>query len=100
MLSKLAANIRVLKDKTYDRLINGKIQMKMGQDATLIKSHFEEGEIAGIEMRPRVFPYVGLYGEYYTFWNDPTYIIDNIYLGSAFNAASYQTLKKYNIKYI
>src|SRR3954466_13052373 len=26
---------------------------------------------------------------------EPTYIIDNIYLGSAFNAACYYTLKKY-----
>jgi len=48
----------------------------------------------------RIYPSIGLYNDYITFWNNPTYIIDNIYLGSAFNAADYITLKKYNIKII
>ena len=34
------------------------------------------------------------------FFSDPIHIIDNIYLGSAFNAASYYKLEKYNIKTI
>jgi protein-tyrosine phosphatase len=32
-----------------------------------------------------------------TFFSEPTHIIDNIYLGSAFNASHYDTLKKLNI---
>ena len=34
------------------------------------------------------------------FFSDPIHIIDNIYLGSAFNAASYYKLEEYNIKTI
>ena len=32
-----------------------------------------------------------------TFFSEPTYIIDNIYLGSAFNASNYKSLKQNNI---
>ena len=32
-----------------------------------------------------------------TFFSEPTHIIDNIYLGSAFNASNYNSLKKNNI---
>lgn len=48
----------------------------------------------------RILPEVSFYHEYATFFSLPTYIIDNIYLGSAFNAASYNTLKDLNIKVI
>ena len=48
----------------------------------------------------RILPPVGLMEEYGTFFTAPTHIIDNIYLGSAFNAASYQSLKDLNIKVI
>lgn len=48
----------------------------------------------------RIYPAVGIYNEYAMFWSHPTHAIDNIYLGSAFNAASYDTLKDLNIKMI
>ena len=48
----------------------------------------------------RIYPASGLYNEYSTFWSRPTHAIDNIYLGSAFNAASYDLLKELNIKMI
>ena len=32
-----------------------------------------------------------------TFFSEPTYIIDNIFLGSAFNASNYNSLKQNNI---
>jgi len=38
--------------------------------------------------------------QYSFFFSDPTHIIDNIYLGSAYNAASFYTLKDLNIKKI
>ena len=34
------------------------------------------------------------------FFNDPVHIIDNIYLGNAYNAANYNNLKDLNIKII
>lgn len=48
----------------------------------------------------RIYPASGIYNEYATFWSNPTHAIDNIYLGSAFNAASYDLLKELNIKMI
>lgn len=48
----------------------------------------------------RIYPASTYYTEYSTFYSDPTPIADNIYLGSAFNAASYETLKKLDIKVI
>ena len=48
----------------------------------------------------RIYPPSGVYNEYLTFWSEPTHVVDNIYLGSAFNAASYSLLKKLNIKVI
>ena len=36
----------------------------------------------------------------YSYIDDPSYIIDNIYLGNAYNAANYNLLKKLNIKII
>lgn len=37
------------------------------------------------------------YEEFYDFVNEPTLIIDDLYLGSAFNAGCYYTLMRYNI---
>lgn len=48
----------------------------------------------------RIYPHVGYYTEYSSFWKEPTHIVDNIYLGSAYNAASFNTLKNRNIKVI
>jgi len=48
----------------------------------------------------RVQPELSMYDRFAIFFADPTYIVDNIYLGSAFNAASESTLQKYNIKMI
>ena len=45
----------------------------------------------------RILPEVGKWTEYSYFFSEPSHIIDNIYLGSAYNAASYDTLKKLNI---
>lgn len=48
----------------------------------------------------RILPEISLLDQYRTLLDEPTLIIDNIYLGSAYNAASYNTLQKYNIKVI
>jgi Dual specificity phosphatase, catalytic domain len=48
----------------------------------------------------RIFRPVSYYSEYSTFFSYPTLIVDNIFLGSAFNAASYDTLKDLKIKVI
>lgn len=51
----------------------------------------------------RILPNGGVYNQYQkwsVFMGNPTLIIDNIYLGSAMNAASYDDLKNNNIKLI
>jgi hypothetical protein len=45
----------------------------------------------------RIYPTSSYYNEYTTFWGNPTHVVDNIYLGSAYNAASYDLLKELNI---
>lgn len=48
----------------------------------------------------RLFKRIGTLEQYNSFFSDPTYIIDNIYIGSAFNATSYNKLKELNINTI
>lgn len=48
----------------------------------------------------RLMPEVSYYEAYSYFLGNPTQVIDNIYLGSAYNAAYFDTLKEFNIKVI
>jgi len=48
----------------------------------------------------RIYSSCGLYNTYTTFFSEPTHIIDNIYLGSAYNAANYTQLKDKGIEII
>lgn len=48
----------------------------------------------------RIYPTISYYDAYKGFSSEPTLIIDNIYLGSAYNAASLSTLNKFDIKVI
>jgi protein-tyrosine phosphatase len=45
----------------------------------------------------RILPETGFIEQHGWFFDNPTHIIDNIYLGSAYNAASYYVLKEMNI---
>jgi hypothetical protein len=84
-MNSLLACYRVFYDKTCDYF-------------------FKQSTFTKIE---RIFPIITYYdyffnviNQYYFFFSSPTHIIDNIYLGSAFNAASYYTLINLNIKKI
>lgn len=48
----------------------------------------------------RIYPEVGIFTEYSYMISEPSHIIDNIYLGSAFNAASLGILLKHEISVI
>jgi hypothetical protein len=48
----------------------------------------------------RISPIVNYYDQYTTCYSPPTYILDNIYLGSAYNAANYTILKDTGIDII
>lgn len=45
----------------------------------------------------RIYPIVPLYEQFQTYYSEPTHIIDNVFLGSAVNAASRKTLEGSNI---
>lgn len=48
----------------------------------------------------RLYNDTTIYDQYTTFFSKPTHVIDNIYLGSAYNAANYSQLCELNIKVI
>ena len=98
---------RVMYDKTSDYVsyytgLNNNSDSDSSTEDTIqdydgiIKIELYEKE----NLSKRIYPANSLYNEYTTFVNKPTHIIDNIYLGSAFNAASYDILKELNIKVI
>lgn len=112
-VNSVTANAKVLYDKTTDYALyyagygntnNSDDEPDTNSDDDTLQDYdgvikielYEKEEDKG----NRIYPESGYYKEYSVFWSEPTHIIDNIYLGSAFNAASYETLKEKNIKVI
>jgi protein-tyrosine phosphatase len=110
MYNYVTSNSKVIYDKASDYLyqyvksdddeiINGSSEDEedtiKDYDGTLKIELYEDEDKSS-----RIYPAVGLYTEYSSFWSEPTHVIDNIYLGSAYNAASFKTLKNRNIKVI
>ncbi len=119
--SNIYAGSRVMYDKTTDYtsyyLNFGNYDQYNSDDENNIAGNLNEVEINEVmndklndyneflqvekyvseENNKRILPEVGLMHEYSVFFGKPTHIVDNIYLGSAFNAASYDTLKENNI---
>lgn len=110
MWNYLTASGKVFYDKTLDYIsyyagYNDCIDINECKNETddkiqnydgILRIESYENELNSI----RIYPESTYYNEYATFYGNPTFIIDNIYLGSAFNAASYETLKELNIKLI
>ena len=109
-INYITSSVKVLYDKTYDYITyysgsrmpdsedsddNDDDDMIQDYDG-ILKIELYENE----SNSTRIYPASGYYNEYKTFYSEPTHVIDNIYLGSAFNAATYDTLKKLNIKVI
>jgi hypothetical protein len=85
-MNSLFACYKVFADKTYDYIFQ---QPKI------------TNPIQRIYKTNTYYEYIeNIINQYYHFFSYPTHIIDNIYLGSAYNAASYYTLKNLNIKKI
>lgn len=85
-MDTLFACYKVVLDKTYDYLFQQPKSIKHIDRIYKYNSYYDY--------------FYNILNQYYFFFSYPTHIIDNIYLGSAFNAASYQTLKYLNIKHI
>jgi protein tyrosine/serine phosphatase len=65
----------------------------------LISSSDENRPIRG-GFKKRVFSALPKIDQYHTFFSGPTHIIDNIYLGSAYNASNYDSMEQINIGFI
>lgn len=101
MWSFLSSSTKVIYDKTCDYVFASE------NDKTVMNDRLQDySNVIRVDKytdengSKRLFPSAGLYEEYSFFFDKPTHIIDNIYLGSAFNAASYYVLKELNIKTI
>ena len=99
----ISANTKVFYDKTTD-YIGQYVKSESGSDSEGDDTLRDYDGVLKIELyqdedkNTRIYPEVGYYTEFSSFWSGPTHVIDNIYLGSAYNAASFKTLKKLNIK--
>jgi len=104
-MNYLTAGIRVLYDRTSDYLSymldtsNNQISnQNNNQDTNQENSHpfnlYRNNE------RKRIFDTIPMITQFKTFLYNPTYIIDNLYLGSAYNASNKELLQSYNIRYI
>lgn len=124
LVSNLSASSKVVIDKTYDYMgyyMNWQNNNKESENILQLESDnndiIPENENSNDSLKDyetfleiqkyrneknnkRILPEVGFLQEYWTFFDKPTHIIDNIYLGSAFNAASYEVLKDFDIKVI
>lgn len=87
-INYVTSGLRVLIDRTADFVkyytyLDNDIDDNNAQDNKNIKK--------------RIFTPKSKIEQIQTFFSEPTYIIDNIYLGSAFNASNYNSLKQNNI---
>lgn len=88
IINSSIAPIKVIKDKTYEIIARYILVYIFG---------------ANVEDSPeitRFYSRISTYEQLVSFFEPPTHIIDNIYLGNAYNAAYYYGLKKNNIKMI
>ncbi|CAH6421146.1 Dual specificity protein phosphatase [uncultured virus] len=103
---------KIAYDKTYDYFVyylpfnyeindeTKNVSIAINDDIKIYDNYLQIEKYEDEKGNKRILPKVGYYEEYLTFFSCPTHIIDNLYLGSAFNAASFSTLKELNIKVI
>ncbi|AYV78970.1 MAG: dual specificity phosphatase [Edafosvirus sp.] len=65
-----------------------------------LSDHIDTNKYQNENENTKLYPLSSYKTEFLSFIAEPTYITDNIYLGSAFNASNYELLKRLNIKLI
>ena len=85
-INYIISGARVFADRTFDLL-----SYKTSNDNDI------DDYISNDNQKKRIFTPKSKIEQIQTFFSEPTLIIDNIYLGSAFNASHYDTLQKLNI---
>lgn len=86
------ASVKVAYDRLYDYITSSATTEDVEDSDNVDVSKYTEDESSY-----RVFGHNSTFASIGLFFDNPTHIIDNLYIGSAFNAASYCTLKKYDI---
>jgi len=98
------ASLKVLYDKSYDYLLNmNQNETEEGNDSENLENYDSIIKIDNYENENetnRICPQSSYYDSYTAFFSSPTHIVDNIYLGSAFNAACYDILIELNINVV
>jgi protein-tyrosine phosphatase len=86
-INYIISGAKVLVDRTYDF-----ISYKLMND-----NDIDDDNTNTNNYKKRIFTPKTKLEQMQIFFSEPTHIVDNLYLGSAFNASHYDTLKKLNI---
>lgn len=111
LINCMTAITKVSLDKTYEyinyytspNIIQGQEQgQDQEQDREYLKNYenINHTKYTDEQTNKRILQETSYYNQYSSFFSYPSLIIDNIYLGSAYNAASYNTLENLNITVI
>lgn len=100
----IKAIMKVAYDKIYDyiyyygtlRFIKEKKEER-GEEREEYKMKIKKEKYTDEERNKRIYIENSIYEDYEMFFSEPTKIIDNIYLGSAYNAALYKGIKEKEI---
>ena len=90
-INYIISGAKVLIDRTYDF-----VSYKLMKDNDL-DNDLDDNNVITSGYKKRIFTQKPKIEQMQIFFSEPTHIIDNLYLGSAFNASHYDTLKKLNI---
>ncbi len=101
----IGALFKVIVDRSKEAISQNQPQESTNADSNIdnknshdeLKEFIDVSQYQNEKTHDRIYPLNDKYNEITTFLKKPTHIIDNIYIGSAFNAASYYTLQEHNI---
>lgn len=96
LVNNMTAPLKVILDKSVDA-ITYQQDTNIEKLETINPDGIDKPEFKKME---RYHPPTNMFFSYVHFLSDPTKVHDKIYLGSAYNASCWYTLKKYNIKYV
>jgi hypothetical protein len=97
-LNNMSGTFMVAYDKTYDIISESKNIKNINDDDIINVDGNDKRQIK--KKMERLYPSNNFIKEYTHFLSDPTEVYKNVYLGSAYNAACWDTIEKYNIKYV
>lgn len=97
--NNIIAPVRVAFDKSYDIFVVDEPDKSSDKSEKIINVDGLD-EVPRSKKVERMFTQTNIIIDYVHFFSNPTEIFPGIYLGSANNAANWETLTEFNIKYI